>query len=111
MLFWLWLLWDLATPAQFQGSEMSPGLFQDFMVFIPGVTQANENAGSVQDFVFLFWCKSRELGDRESPRFSCVTLVAGSFSLDFFRVVISYYAEPHWKFCQTSMMELFRQNS
>ena len=24
-------MWDLRTLAQFQGSEMSPGLFQDFM--------------------------------------------------------------------------------
>ena len=24
-------MWDLITLAQFQGSEMSPGLFQDFM--------------------------------------------------------------------------------
>ena len=26
------------TLAQFQESEMSPGLFQDFLVLIPGVT-------------------------------------------------------------------------
>ena len=26
-----WWKWDLITLAQFQGSEMSPGLFQDFM--------------------------------------------------------------------------------
>ena len=26
-----WWVWDLRTIAQFQGSEMSPGLFQDFM--------------------------------------------------------------------------------
>ena len=31
--------------AQFQGSEMSPGLFQDFIVFVHGVTQRNEDAG------------------------------------------------------------------
>ena len=24
-------MWDLRTLAQFQGSELSPGLFQDFM--------------------------------------------------------------------------------
>ena len=38
---------------QFQRSEMSPGLFQDF-VFIPGVTQGNEGVGSVQDFIVFF---------------------------------------------------------
>ena len=26
-----WCVWDLRTLAQFQGSEMFPGLFQDFM--------------------------------------------------------------------------------
>ena len=26
-----WWVWDLITLAQFPGSEMSPGLFQDFM--------------------------------------------------------------------------------
>ena len=50
---------------------MSPGLFQDFMVFVPGVTEGNENAGSVQDFILLFLCISRELGGRGSPRFPC----------------------------------------
>ena len=51
---------------------MSPGFFQEFMVFIPGVTQGNEDAGSAQDIISLFWCKSGELGSRGSPRFPCV---------------------------------------
>ena len=75
---------------QFQGCERSPGLFQDFMVFVPGVTQGNDNAGSVQDFISLFWCKSGELGSRGSPRFPCTTSLVGSFSSDFVRAVISY---------------------
>ena len=46
---------------------MSPELFQDFMVFLPGVTQGNEDAGSVQDFILLFfWCKSGEGEVRDS---------------------------------------------
>ena len=45
---------------------MSPGLFQDFMVFVPGVTQGNEDAGSTQDFILLFRCKAGELGSRKS---------------------------------------------
>ena len=40
---------------------MSPGLLQDFMVLIPGVTQGNQDMGSVQD---LSWCESGELGGR-----------------------------------------------
>ena len=76
----------MRTLAQFQGSEMSPGLFQGFIVFVPGVTQGNENAESVQNFI-LFLCKSGELGGRESPRFPCVTSVVGSFSSDFLRAV------------------------
>ena len=52
---------------------MCPGLFQDFMVFIPDVNQGNEDTASVQDFILLFlWCKSGELGGRGSPRFPCV---------------------------------------
>ena len=69
---------------------MSPGLFQDFMVFVPGVTQGNEDAWSAQYLNLLFWCKSGELGSRGSPRFPCTTLVVGSFSSDSLRAVISY---------------------
>ena len=68
---------------------MSPGLFQDFMVFVPGVTQGNEDAGSAQDFILLFWCKSGELGSRGSPRFPCTTSAVGSFSSDFLRAVMT----------------------
>ena len=60
------------------------------MVFVPGVIQANEDAGSVQVFILLFWCKSGELGSSGSPRFPCTTSVVGSFSSDFLRVVMSY---------------------
>ena len=59
---------------------MSPGLFQDFLVFVPCVTQGNEDTGSVQDFNLLFWCDPRELECRGSPRFPCVTPVVESFS-------------------------------
>ena len=60
------------------------------MVFVPGVIQENEDAGSVQDFILLFWCKSGELGSSGSPRFPCTTSVVGSFSSDFLRAVMSY---------------------
>ena len=70
-----WWLWDLRTLAQFQGSEMSPALFEGFMVFVPGVAQGNKYAGSAQDFILLFLCKSGELGGRGSPEFHCVTSV------------------------------------
>ena len=57
-------------------------------VFVFGVTQENENAGSMQDLILLFWCKSRELRDRESPRCLCVVIpVVESFSSDFLRAV------------------------
>ena len=50
---------------------MSLGLPQDFMVFVPGVSQGNDDAGLIQDFVLFFvWCKLGELRGRESPRFS-----------------------------------------
>ena len=85
-----WWLWDWRRLAQFQGSEMSPGLVQDFMVLVPHVTQRNGGEGSARDLILLFWCKSGELGSKGSPRFLCVTLVVGSFSPDFLRAVISY---------------------
>ena len=66
-------LWDQGRLAQVQGSEMSQGLFH-YMVFVAGVTQENEGKGSAQDFILLFWCKSGELGSRESPRYLCVTM-------------------------------------
>ena len=69
---------------------MSPGLFQEFMVFVAGVTQGNEDAGSAQDFILLFWCKSGELRSRGSPRCPGTTSVVGSFSSDFLRAVIGY---------------------
>ena len=49
-----WWMWDLRTFAQFKGSEVPPGLFQEFMDghihffnFVPGVTQENDDAGLV----------------------------------------------------------------
>ena len=44
-------------------------------IFIPGVTQRKEDVGSVQGFIMSFWCESRELGGKVSPRFPCVILV------------------------------------
>ena len=83
------LLWVVAVgfenTATVSGREMSPGLLQDFMVFVPGVTQGNENAGSVQDFILLLLFK---LVGRGSPRFPCVTSVVGSLSSEFLRAVI-----------------------
>ena len=72
---------------------MSQGLSEEFMVFVPGVTEGNEVAGLTQDFILLFCCKSGELGSKESPRFPCVTSVVGTS--DFLRAVTSYYAEPY----------------
>ena len=80
----------MRTLAQFQGSEISPGFFQEFMVFVLGITQGNENAGLAQDFILLFYLKSGELGSRGSPRFLSVTSGVGRFSSDFLRAVISY---------------------
>ena len=73
-------MWDLRTLALFQGSEMSPGLFQDFMGFVPGVTQGQPNTifsflmlvkemrtqgqSKIISCCYFCWCKSGELGDR-----------------------------------------------
>ena len=73
----------------------------------------NEEAGSVQDFIFWFcvWRKSRELGGRVSPTFFCVTPMMESFSSDLLRVIISYWTKSHLESCQTFTMELFGENS
>ena len=75
--------------AEFQRSEMSLGLFEDFVVFVPGVTQGNENAGSVQDFILLFWCKLGELGSRGRLS-SCCNKLLGRAAL---RVLSSIHHE------------------
>ena len=91
---------------------MSPELFQDFMVFVPGVTQGNEDAGSVQDFILLFfWCKSGEFVSRGSPRFLFVAPVVENFSSDVLLAIITYWEKLYLESCQTYMMELIRENS
>ena len=47
----------MRTLGKFQGSEMSPGLFQNITVFIPGVTERNEDAGLPQDFIVLMYIR------------------------------------------------------
>ena len=49
-----------------------------------------------------YWCKSRELGGRSSPRFPCVTPVEESFSSDLLWAIISYWVGLHLESCQTS---------
>ena len=44
---------------------------------------------------FCVWSKSRELGSRESLRFSCVTQMVESFSQDLLQAVTGYWAEWH----------------
>ena len=41
------LLWELGMEFESTVIEMSPGLFQDLMVFVPGVTEEIEDMGSV----------------------------------------------------------------
>ena len=60
---------------------------------------------------FWVWCKSRELGDRRSQRFPCVTPAMESFSSDLLQSVISYRAESHLESCQASTMELFSSSN
>ena len=75
-------------------------------IFITSVTRGNEDAGSVQNFILSFWCESRKLGGRVSPRFPCVIPVVKRSSLELLRAIISYCAESYLQFCETSAMEL-----
>ena len=90
-------------------------------VFVPGVTQGNEDEGWVHDFILLvfFSCKSRELGGRgcggegvggRGPRFPCVNPVVESF-WGLLWAIIKYWAESHLKSCQTSTGELSCKNN
>ena len=47
----------MRTLGKFQRSEMSPELFQNITVFIPGVTERNEDAGLPQDFIVLMYIR------------------------------------------------------
>ena len=60
---------------------------------------------------FCVWCKSRELRDRVSPRFPCVTPVMESFSSNLLQATISYWTELHLESCKIPTMELFCENS
>ena len=57
----------------FREAKCIQGLFQDFMVFIPGVTQGNyQEAVSVQDFVSLFFYINQESQEVEGVQDSLV---------------------------------------
>ena len=51
------------------------------------------------------------LGGRGCLKFPRLIPVLESFSSELLRAIISYWAEPHLKSCQTSTMELFHENS
>ena len=70
---------------------MSPGLFQNITVFISGVTQRNEDTGLPQDFIVLMY----------------IRLIRKHGKL----LQLSYQVEPHGESCQTSKIELFRENN
>ena len=64
------------------------------LLFVPSVTQGNENAGSIQDFIFLFLClvfikRIWKQGESYIPLFNPNV---ESFSLDLLRAIISYWA-------------------
>ena len=57
----------------FREAKCIQELFQDFMVFIPGVTQGNyEEAVSVQDFISLFFYVNQESQEVEGVQDSLV---------------------------------------
>ena len=57
----------------FREAKCIQGLFQDFMVFIPGVTQGNyEEVVSVQDFISLFFYVNQESQEVEGVQDSLV---------------------------------------
>ena len=60
---------------------------------------------------FSFWCWSKELGGRMSPKFPCLTAVVESFSSDLLWVITNYWAVSYLKSCQTSVMKLFYENN
>ena len=61
-----------------------------FMLSFLMVLKEIRTRGSSRFCCFCFWCKSRKLGGRDSPRLPCVTPVVKSFSSDALRALISY---------------------
>ena len=69
-------MWDLRTLAQSQGSEARiRGQFK--IIF----------------FGFVYGVKSRELGGKVSPGFSCVTPVMASFSSKLLQAIITFIGQ------------------
>ena len=62
---------------------MSPGLFQGFTIFVPGVTLANEDTDKSKISRFCFF----GVNQMKSPRFPCVTPVVESFLSDLLRAI------------------------
>ena len=56
---YLGVLWSLVGECWWSGAESL------IHIFIPRVTQGNEDVGSVEDFILSFLCESRELGGRQ----------------------------------------------
>ena len=79
---------------------------------LPSFTEVKWGRGFSQRLnLLLCVCfESRELRDRVSPRFPCVTLVIENFYSDFLPA-ISYWTESHLESCETSAIWLFCENS
>ena len=70
-----------------------------------------QDLSKISFFDFAFGVNQRELGDGVSSRFPCTIQVLESFSSSLLRAIISYWTKLHLESCQTSTMELFRENS
>ena len=73
----------------------------------------NEDAGSVQYFIFWFCvcCRPRKSWGRMSPMFPYVTTVIKRFPSDLLRAIISCWTKAHPESCQTSLLDHFCKNS
>ena len=65
--------------------------------------------GQISSGCLYVWCKSRELGGRESSKFP--TPMVESFSTDLLPALECHWTESHLKSCQTSTMELLCEST
>ena len=77
---------DLRTPAQFQGSEMSPGLFQNFIcAYIRLSTLAVEHSVSEHSIMNM-------TAGFQSRRFQIEVGLVGNFRFPFYQI----YVQNQW---------------
>ena len=71
----------------------------------------SQGQSKISSCCFCVWCKSRDFGGRENPRFPCLNPVVECLPSDLLQAIVSYWAESHLEPCQTFRMVLLCKNN